>query len=89
MYENLKSGAINEVFFQFSTPEFAAVSQKMLDGVKSECGTDVLAAVSKCGNVNIEECILLANTMLPELADTLSLQRGKFYGFGTHEPECV
>ena len=59
----------------------------MFDGVKSECGTDVLAAVIKCANQHIEECILLANTMLPQLADTLSIQRSKFYRFGTHEPE--
>ena len=33
------------------------------------------------------ECILLANTMLPELAETLFIQRGEFYGFGTDESE--
>ena len=34
LYENLKSGAINEVvFFKTSTPAFSAVSHKMFDGV--------------------------------------------------------
>ena len=74
-------------FFQSSTPAFSAVSHKMFDGVKSKCGTTVLAAVTKCANLHNVECILLANTMLPELAETLFIQRGEFYGFGTDESE--
>ena len=87
LYDNLMSTTITAGFFDFSTPMFTATSQRMFDGVKSECGIDVLAAVTKCANKHIEECILLANKILPELADTLSMQRGKYYGFGTHEPE--
>ena len=55
--------------------------------VKSKCGTTVLAAETKCANLHNEKCILLANTMLPELAEILFIQRGEFYGFGTDESE--
>ena len=89
LYENLKPGAINEVFFQFSNPALQLSHRKGLMGVKSECGTDVLAAVTKCANLHIEECILLANTMLPEVADSLSIQPGKLYVFVTHESEFL
>ena len=50
---------------------------------------DVLTVVTTYADLHIEECTLLANTMLPELAETLSMQRGKLYGFGTHEPEFL
>ena len=58
----------------------------MFDGVKSERDAGVVAAVTKYTNLYFEESILVANTLLPELADTLSMQRGKFYWFGT-QPE--
>ena len=72
---------------QFSVPAFSALSQKMFDGVKYGCGTDVLAPITKCTNLHIEGCILLANTMLPELPDRLFLQHGEFCGIGTHKLE--
>ena len=55
--------------------------------VKSKCGTTVLAAVTKSANLHNEKCRMLANTMLPELAETLFIQRGEFYGFGSDESE--
>lgn len=84
----MKSGAINEVFFSVFNSSICSCLTEMFDGVKSErdAGVVAVAAVTKYTNLYFEESILLANTLLPELADTLSMQRGKFYGFGT-QPE--
>ena len=87
LYDNLMSTLISKEFFEFSKPMFTAVSERMFDGVKSECGLDVLKAVTECAKKHAEECILLANMMAPELANTLSMQRGKYYEFGTHTTE--
>ena len=34
-----------------------------------------------------EECVTLAKIIAPKLADVVARQRGKYYGFGTYEPE--
>lgn len=59
----------------------------MFDCVKSECSIDVPEVVTEFSNLYIEDCILLANIMLPALANTLSQQRGIFYECGTNEPQ--
>ena len=87
LHENLTNVCIDMTFLQFSTPVFSAVTQRMFDGVKTECGIDVLQVVTEYANVYMEDCVLLANIMLPQLANTLSQQRGIFYEFGTHEPQ--
>lgn len=75
----MKSGAINEVFFSVFNSSICSCLTEMFDGVKSERDAGVVAAVTKYTNLYFEESILVANTLLPELADTLSMQRGKFY----------
>ena len=75
LYNNLESGVIEVEFFEFTTPAFSAVSVRLFNGVKNECGIDVLEAVTYSAQLHIEECILLANIMLPRLAEKLTSKR--------------
>ena len=45
---------------------------------------DVLDSVKKISNANIDDCVMLANKMIPKLGDTLASQHGKHYGFGNY-----
>ena len=79
LYTNLTgTTAVCESFFQFSAPAFSAVSERMFAGAKSEFGEDVLEAVRKFAELNMKDCILFSNFMLPRLGEVLSQQRGIF-----------
>lgn len=87
LHNNLTSVPVNESFFDFISPAFSAFSDDVFNGSKKEFGNDVLQTVTMYAKKHLDECVVLANIILPKLAETLSMQRGKFYGFGTHESE--
>lgn len=64
--------------FQFSSSVFSVLSKSLFKVVKSECGMDVFQAVAGFAKFS----------MLPQLANCLSQQRGIFYSFDTHESQC-
>ena len=87
LHEQLASHHVEEGFFEFKTPEFIAVCQKTYDGVKKYYGSDVLDSVREIANSNMNECVSLANKIIPELGDVLAMQRGKYYDFGDYPKE--
>lgn len=55
--------------------------------MKESYGLDVVESVSQMAAEHIDDCVALANTILPQMATVLSMQRGKYYGFGEHGSE--
>ena len=62
-------------FFQLNTPWFNVVSQDLFDGVKTSYDVDVVAAVKDVAEQNLEQCIELANLIMPEIRIVLGRQR--------------
>ena len=84
LHNNLTSVPVNNLT---SVPAFSTFSDDVFNGSKKEFGNDVLQTVTMYAKKHLDECVVLANIILPKLAETLSIQRGNFYGFGTHESE--
>ena len=90
-FQNLNNSLRNKEvlpeFFDFNAPFYDGVSQRTFDGVKKDYSVDVVDAVKSFAHSFRDECVELANIIAQRLSDVLEAQRGKFYGFGSHEPE--
>ena len=78
LHRNLTKTTIDMSSFQFSSSVFSALSKPLFKGVKNEWGMDVFQAVAGFAEFS----------MLPQLVNCLSQQRGMFYSFDTHESQC-
>ena len=87
LYNDLIDHEVNEDFFKFDAPEFESVSQQLFDNVKKEYKMDVLNSVGEMARSHLDDCIKLANKMIPQIADVLAMQRGKYYDFGDYPRE--
>ena len=65
LYGNLTNSTIDMSSFQFSSLVFFTVTASIFDGVKNECGMDVLQTVMEFADLLMKDIILLANFMLP------------------------
>ena len=82
LYTSLNSHVVTQSFFKLQYPELGDVSQNLFDSVIKQYNPDVVAAVQKTAESFTDDYINLSQAMLPQMAETLSRQRGKQYGFG-------
>ena len=87
LYSDLINHEVDGDFFKFDAPEFHSVSQQLFDNVKKEYKMDVLNSVGEMARSHLDECITLANKMIPQIGDVLAMQRGKYYDFGEYPRE--
>ena len=87
LYSDLQTKKIDNQFFEFLSPVFGSISSRLFSAVKKKYCEDVVSAVKQTATIYIEDCTTLTNTLLPDLAETLSRQRGKYYGFGSQPSE--
>ena len=88
MYSGLKYDDIDERFFNFESSAMRGVSDKLIQElVKNEYTSEVASTCSLVASERMDDCISLANLISKKLASVLSMQRGKYYKFGEHEPE--
>lgn len=87
LHDDLKSLQINEEFLKLEHPVFKAVSQSLFDAAKKSYKSEVVHGITEMASLHINECISLANRFMPEMADVLAMQRGKFYDFGEYKKE--
>ena len=66
---------VTEEFFQLSTPWFEVVRPTLLKGVMESYNKDVVKTVQNLAEKHMEQCIELANLMMPELRMVLARQR--------------
>ena len=66
---------VTEEFFQLSAPWFEVVRPTLLKGVMESYNKDVVKAVQNLAEKHMEQCIELANLMMPELRMVLARQR--------------
>jgi len=52
-----------------------------LTKLKKEYGLDIVDSVKESASVHTKECIDLGKKLLPQLAQVVAIQRGKYYGF--------
>ena len=81
LYEELCKHQFDETFFSFTSPVFKSVSDKLFTEVQKKYGLDVVKAVKEMAESHMNECIALAQIMLPNLVEVLRSQIGKYYGF--------
>ena len=75
LHDQMKN-EIDNTFFTFDDdPWFTAVSSETSQNVKKSYNLDVVDAVRSVAEQNMDECIKLANLMLPELRTVLARQR--------------
>ena len=88
-YAVLKNHDIYESFFDFNTPHFSDLGDAFFQRIQQEhyFGEEVVGAIKAVFSEHSEDCLRLANKLRPILAETLSRQRGKAYGFGDHQDE--
>ena len=87
LYNILINHSVGEDFFKFIEPEFDSVCPKLLGAVKKDYKIEVLASVEKTARLHLDDCITLANKMIPQMGDVLAMQRGKHYDFGEYTRE--
>ena len=63
-------------------PALKSVSDKLFTKVQKNYGLDVVKAVKGMAEYHMNDCITLAQIMLPYLGEVFRSQRGKYYGFG-------
>lgn len=63
LYGNLTNPTIDTSSFQLSSLVFFAATASMFDGVKNECGMDVLQAIMEFAGLFMDDSILIANFM--------------------------
>ena len=64
------------------------MSDKLFTEVQKNYGLDVVKVVKEMAESHMNDCITLAQIILPHLEEVLRSQRGKCYGFGDIEEEC-
>ena len=87
LYGEMTKMNAKDNFFNLEEPAFSPVNASIFKSVKKDYGIDVILSITEIVNSNITDCISLANKILPQLANTLAMQRGKFYGFGDFPKE--
>lgn len=87
LYCDLMTEKIDDSFFTFEKPFYKCVSGNIFQWVKDEdyYGDEVLDCITAIAAKRKEECESLANLMRHKMAEVLSMQRGKYYGFGDHQ----
>ena len=82
LYGSLKIHIVTPAFFQLQKTAFAqAVSQWLFNDVKVDYGLEIVATVKIVAAQNMQDCIELGQLLMKHLAEVLSKQRGKYYGF--------
>ena len=77
-YQELYDGMNTKVdgtFFNFTQPQFSAVSQNMFDGVKKSYGSIVVESLTNLSAEYGEDAAKLVNMLLPEMRKVLGRQR--------------
>ena len=87
LYEELCNHQVDETFFSLTSPAFKSVSDKLFQEVQKNYEIDIVKAVKKMAESHINDCITLAQIMLPHLGEVFRSQRGKCYDFGDIEEE--
>ena len=89
LYEELCNHQVDETFFSLASPAFKSVSDKLFTEVQKNYGLDVVKAVKEIAESHMNDCITLAQIMLPHLGKVLRSQRGKYYGYGNRRIHCI
>jgi len=87
LHHELKRNDVSEQFFNLDSPAFSCFNEEMFQDVKANYGLHVVDCVKQCAQSHLNECIALTRKILPEMANVLAMQRGKYYGFGDHQQE--
>ena len=66
---------VTDDFFKFISPWFDCVSEDLFAGVIESYNKDVVKAVQSVSEMYMEQCVTLANLMMPELKVVLARQR--------------
>ena len=77
---------VTEEFFQFNNPWFTCVSANMFEKIQNSYNSKVVEVVKNKSLENIDECVMLANLIMPELKTVLGRQR-RDYGLSSNFPE--
>ena len=85
--EELFKHQVDEIFFSLTSPAFISLSDKLFTEVQKNHVLDVVKAIKEMAESHMNDCITLAQIMLPHLREVLRSQRGKYYGFGDIEEE--
>ena len=89
LYEELCNHQVGKTLFSLTSPAFKSVSDKLFTEVQKNYVLDVVKAVKEMAESHMNDCITLAEIMLPHLWEVLRSQRGKYYGFGNIEEEYI
>ena len=84
---SLSNGVVDADFFNFEYPAFNCVSTNLFQSVLRDYTPEVVQAVRALASDYSEDCVHLAEALLPCLASTLCRQRGGPYGFGDQAPD--
>ena len=79
------SRPVTESFFNFEHPWFNCVSKSLLHGVRASYGVGVVEAMEEMTTQYLEDCIKIANFIMPELLVILARQR-RDYGLSIAFP---
>jgi hypothetical protein len=82
LHHQLQYNSVTDAFFTFEYPAFESIPVNLFQAVKLDYSPEVVTSITDMANQNMEECITLVQMILPELANTLAMQRGKYYDFG-------
>ena len=87
LYHELNTNDVTENFFELETPGFSSVSKDLFKDVKNNYGLGVVNSVKNIAKAHQNDCITLTKKILPQMAQVLAMQRGKYYGFGDYPQE--
>ena len=71
LYEELCNHQVDETFFSLTSPAFKSVSDKLFKEVQKNYGLDVVKAVKEMAESHMNDCMTLAQIMLPHLGEIL------------------
>ena len=87
LYLHLSAATVAQGFFDLDTPAYPCVHENLFSSVIKQYIPEVVQAVRDIAARYLQDCVTLTEALLPNLALTLSRQRGGSYGFGDQPPE--
>lgn len=89
LHHDLSSLQVGQQFFRLEKSALRGVSQQLFDAVKGNYKLDVVESVTEMAGQHICDCISLANKIVPQMADVLAMQQGKYSYFGEYDKEFL
>ena len=82
MYNDMRIRIVTADLFQLNNPVVGNISPRLFDSVKKEYHAEVVVSIRNLSAQYLNDCITLAQKIIPKFSESIARQRGAAYGIG-------